>query len=196
MKTLQHLLFISLCPAFLFVSCDTNDDGFYNEAYVEASNLVAIEMQPSYSINDVVYINASIPNFLPETGQSTLLDIRKTTGNADSFNFSYILEKKSAASIWEYIDIGTNYVSDQGNANVGSFVQAIPQYQSTSASYDYRGGIRLVETGEYRLSFGYNSGSVNSVELRSDSIGNNLFLNINSAITSLNSEGFYTFVVN
>lgn len=196
MKTLQHFLFFALCPAFFLASCDTNDDGFYNEAYVEASNLVAIEMQPSYNVNDVVYINASIPNFLTETGQSTLLDIRKTTGNADSFNFSYILEKKSASNTWEYIDIGTNYVSNLGNANIGSFVQAISQYQAASSSYDYRGGIRLVETGEYRLSFGYNSGSVNLVELRSNSIGNNLFLNINSAINSLNSEGFYTFMVN
>jgi hypothetical protein len=63
-------------------------------------------------------------------------------------------------------------------------------------TYEYKVGFPLLSSGTYRLSFGYNSDSYTSVELRSDSPATRLILNINSLVSGIDSNGYYNFTVN
>ncbi len=194
------MMFRKICSIALFsltlLGCDTNDDGFYNETYVEAENLVDIQQQPNYNVNDVLYVEALIPRLLQEVGQPNLLDVRQTTNNAPHFNFTFLLERKINDGSWEYVELSNRFVDDYGTGVAGSFIHAVLDYDATLEQYYFRGGIRLTETGEHRLSFGYNSTSLDKVELRSESTGQNLRLNISSTVSDIDSGGNYNFVVN
>lgn len=178
------------------IGCDSNDDGFYNTKYVNASNLVLIETQPDYQVNDVLFVSAEIPNLLTEAGYSNPLDVRRTTGNAPKFDFSYLLERETSPDVWEVVDINGNFVPDLGSHEVGSFVQGILDFDSALQTYRYRGGIRLEQQGNYRLSYSLNSSAPDRVALRSRSPGNAVTLNIFSTTNALNPFGYYTFTVN
>jgi hypothetical protein len=195
MKTIKYFLLLTL-GLFITSSCDTNDDGFYNTVYLHSQNLVAIETQPSYTVGDKLYVNADFSRYQDETGQTQKLDVYKTTGNAGEFNFSYVLERKIDAVNWELVEIQTNQLDIiKGNAISGSYVYGSCLYNSVDESYEYKVGLPLLQTGEYRLSFGYNSNS-NEAELQSNSTGLNLFMTIFTTVNNLNSEGYYTFTVN
>ncbi len=186
-------LLILICLVAL--GCDSNDDGFYNTKYVNASNLVVLETQPGYQIDDVLYVSAEIPNLLQEAGHSNLLDVRKSTGNAPKFDFSYLIERESAPGVWEVVDVSDDFIEDLGSHEVGAYVQGILDFDAASQSYRYRGGVRLTESGNYRLSYSLNSSAFDRVALRSRSGGNNLTLNIFSTTNALNTEGYYLFSV-
>ncbi|HEX9979169.1 MAG TPA: hypothetical protein VGB50_01230 [Flavobacterium sp.] len=193
MKNLRYFL-PAFAALFLAASCDSNDDGFYNTKYINAQNLATIETLPEYSVGDVLYVEAFIPNLLPEPEQSNPLNIRKTTGNADVFEFSYVLERNTGGDNWEFVDLTDLFIEDQGDGDAGSFIQAYPEYNSLMDAYIFRGGIQFAQTGNYRLSFGYNSNSTDRVEFISHSPGNNVTLNISSTSADIES-GFYTFTV-
>jgi hypothetical protein len=195
MKTLKNIL-LSLLFISLATSCNNDDDGFYNSEYVSISNLVEIETQPSYAVNDYLYVNAFIDRLQTEANQTTPLDLRKSTGNAPSFNFTYSLEKKVGTE-WELVNAtANNTIIPNGHLFIGGFYAAYADFDTVDDQYKFRAGIKLETAGEYRLSFGYNSGNGEAVELRSDSVGNNVFLNITSAQDDLNGNGYYSFVVN
>lgn len=192
MKTFKIALFLFL---FTLISCDSNDDGFYNSEYLTIPNLVTIETQPSYAVNDYIYVNSVINRLQSQANQTTLLDLRKSTGNAPSFNFTYLLERK-VGSDWVLVTVTeNNTIVQNGHLFTGGFYDAYADFDPISDSYLFRAGIKLENAGEYRLSFGYNSGNA-GVDLRSNSTGNNIFLNINSPTNNLNSEGYYLFTVN
>jgi hypothetical protein len=192
MKKLPYILLIAV--AFLVSNCDTNDDGFYNNVFVDIPNLVAIETHAStYTVGEKLYIDADFSRYLSD---GALLDIYQTTG-ATQFAFSYVVEKQINATEWEVVSVSDSQLDIvKGDAQNGSYVYGICEYNTTDSTYEYRVGFPLLTTGTYRLSFGYNSDSFNSVELRSLSPATRLVLNINSAITGLNSNGYYTFTVN
>lgn len=195
MKNLKYT-FLAIA-ALALASCDTNDDAFYNETYVRIPNLVQIESQPDYSVGDFLYVTADFSKVLNETGQSTPLDIFASTNGAQRFNFTYILEKQLTADQWEIVEISNNDLNIiDGAAESGSFVYAHAVYNPIDATYEYNVGIPLLSAGAYRLSFGYNSTDVDIVELRSETTGNNLFVNIESEVANLNPQGYYTFNVN
>lgn len=180
--------------ALLVSSCDTNDDGFYNNVFVDVPNLVAIQAHPStYTVGEKLFINSDFSRYLSD---GALLDIYKTTG-ATEFTFSYVIEKQINATNWEAVSVNDNQLDIiKGNAQNGSFVYAVCKYNTVDETYEYRVGFPLLTTGTYRLSFGYNSDSQNSVELRSLSPATRLILNINSTITGLDANGYYNFTVN
>ncbi|MBC7524877.1 MAG: hypothetical protein H7239_10595 [Flavobacterium sp.] len=196
MKTLKNLFILS----FIFLalsSCNTNDDQFYNIQYTAIPNLVQIETKPSYAVNDYIYVNATLNRLQNEAGQTTLLDLRKSTGNANSFNFTYLLEKRINASDWQIVSsTPTNTITTTGRFFSGDFYGAFADFDTVADAYKFRTGLKLESAGEYRISFGYNSSSTNSVELLSESQGTNLFLSINSLLNNLNGSGFYVFTVN
>ena len=194
MKTIRYIF--PIIAVLFLASCEVDDDGFNNAQYIQAQNLVTIGVQPTYAVNDLLNVAAVIPNLLTEEGQATPLDIRKTTGDAEMFEFSYVLEKKSVEGTWEFVDLTGNFDQIQGEANVGSFVQGFATYNPNTNSYLFSGGIRLAQTGEYRLSFGYNSPYPDRVEIVSDSKNDNIILNIFSTVNSIDSGGFYSFTVN
>jgi hypothetical protein len=195
MKTFKYTLLLAV--AFLFSNCDTDDDGFYNSVFAEIPNLVTIETQPNYAVGDNFYITANFSRYLNETGQSNPLDIYKTTGGAPEFVFSYIMEKKNTQNEWETIYVDDSQLDIiKGDAQNGAYVYAHCIYDTTDETYKYNVGFPLLSSGDYRVSFGYNSTSTNSVELRSISNPGKLILNINSLISDINGSGYYNFTVN
>ena len=192
MKKIQYIVLLTV--AFLFSNCDTNDDGFYNNVFVDVPNLVAIDAHSStYAVGEKLYISADFSRYLND---GALLDIYQSTG-ATQFAFSYVIEKQVTASTWEVVTVNDNQLDIvKGIAQNGSYVYGICKYNTTDETYEYRVGFPLLSTGTYRLSFGYNSGSTTSVELRSLSPATRLILNINSLVTGLDAGGYYRFTVN
>ena len=194
MKTVQYTFLIAL--SFLLTNCDTNDNGFYNNVFAEIPNLVSVETQPNYSVGDNLYITADFSRYLNETGQTEPLDIYKTTGNAPEFVFSYVIEKQISASVWEVVFVDDSQLDIiKGDAQNGAYVYGHCIYNTTDETYEYNVGFPLLAAGQYRLSFGYNSSSVNQVELRSQSPATKLILNINSIVADVDAGGYYNFTV-
>lgn len=192
-------IFLSLLIVNLFVSsCDTNDATFYNDVFITVPDLVRIETAASYNVNDKIYVNCYIDRLLNVPNQANVLDVRKSTGNAPSFNFTYLLEKKINATDWEVIDVNLSSIDvTSGSIFGGSFYYASAIFSPSSDGYEFRAGLPLTSSGEYRISFGYNSSSGQIIELRSESINNNIFLNINTTEDNgnLDAAGFYNFTV-
>ena len=192
MKKIHYIVLIVM--ALLVSNCDTNDDGFYNNVFVDIPNLVSIEAHSStYTVGEKLYIDADFSRYLSD---GALLDIYKTTG-ATQFAFSYVIEKQISATEWEVVTVNdSQLVIEEGDAQNGSYVYGICEYNATDESYEYRVGFPLLTAGTYRMSFGYNSDSPDTVELRSLSPATRLILNINSLITGLDANGYYNFTVN
>ena len=191
MKKIHCILLITV--AFLVSNCDTNDDGFYNNVFVDIPNLVSIEAHSStYTVGEKLYIDADFSRYLSD---GALLDIYKTTG-ATQFAFSYVIEKQISTTEWEVVTVNDSQLDIvKGDAQNGSYVYGICEYNATDESYEYRVGFPLLTAGTYRMSFGYNSDSPDTVELRSLSPATRLILNINSLITGLDANGYYNFTV-
>jgi hypothetical protein len=192
MKKIHYIVLIVM--ALLVSNCDTNDDGFYNNVFVDIPNLVSIEAHSStYTVGEKLYIDADFSRYLSD---GALLDIYKTTG-ATQFAFSYVIEKQISATEWEVVTVNDSQLDIvKGDAQNGSYVYGICEYNATDESYEYRVGFPLLTAGNYRMSFGYNSDSPDTVELRSLSPSTRLILNINSLITVLDANGYYNFTVN
>ncbi|WP_264521298.1 hypothetical protein [Flavobacterium sp. N1994] len=192
MKKLKYIALITI--ALLVTNCNTNDDGFYNNAFVNVPNLVAIEAHtPTYNVGEKLYVNANFSRYLND---GALLDIYQSTG-ANQFTFSYVIEKQNSSNTWDVVTVNDSQLDIvKGTAQNGSYVYGICEYNTTNETYEYRVGFPLLSAGSYRLSFGYNSDSVNSVELQSVSPATRLILNINSLITGLDGGGYYHFTVN
>ncbi len=192
MRKIQYILLITV--ALLVSNCDTDDDGFYNNVFIDVPNLVAIEAHPStYTVGEKLYIDADFSRYLND---GALLDIFQSTG-ATQFAFSYVIEKRVDATNWEVVTVSDSQLDIvKGDAQNGSYVYGICEYNATDESYEYRVGFPLLSAGTYRMSFGYNSDSLTKVELRSLSPATRLILNINSVVAGLDGNGYYNFTVN
>jgi hypothetical protein len=193
MKKLHYIFLIAV--AFLVSDCDTNDDGFYNNVFVDIPNLVALDAHPTtYNVGEKLFISADFSRYLPDG--ITTVDAFHTTG-ATEFAFSYVIEKQISATEWDVVTVNDSQLDIvKGNASNGSYVYGICEYNTADETYEYRVGFPLLSTGTYRLSYGYNSESLTNVELRSISPKKRLVLNINSAATGLDGNGYYNFTVN
>lgn len=191
MKKLHYIALIAL--AFLVSDCDTDDDGFYNNVYVDVPNLVIMDAHSTtYTVGEKLYLQADFSRYLND---GALLDVFQTTG-ATEFVFNYLIEKQ-IGSEWEVVTVNDSQLDIvRGNAQNGSFVYGICELNTTNQMYEYRVGFPLLSTGTYRLSYGYDSDSLNSAELRSISPATRVVMNINSAVTGLDASGYYHFTVN
>ena len=193
-KKLFFILFLG--SIFSFTSCDTDDEGFFNSEFLTIPNLVNIGSQNQFNVNEYIYVTATINNLQPIPNSTSLLDIRKSTGNATNFDFTYVIEKLDGTD-WIPVTLSNQDVLiNSGAIFAGDFVTAIAEYNTNESAYKYNVGIQLKSSGQYRLSFGYNSLDAVNAELRSNSIPNNLFLNISSPVSNLDSSGFFKFTVN
>ncbi len=181
MKKIFYIISFLVANA-LFMGCDTNDNTFYKDVFVDVPDLVHIQVPlGGYHVNDKLFIDASIPKLLSVPGQTNLLDVRQTTGNAPSINFTYLLERRISADEWELVNFDPSAITVVGGSiSSGSFYLASATFYPLTNNYYFEAGIPLLVAGEYRLSFGYNSTETSIIELRSESMGDNLFLNINT----------------
>lgn len=191
MKTLKYTFFLTFFT--LTFSCSKEDEEFFNAVYTTIPGLVSVEVQPNYEVNDVVWLNTNgFSRYLQEPNQSTLLDVYRTT-NSQKFSFLYRLEKLIDGE-WENVAVGNNFIEDIGLMSIGNYVTGNAIYNSNTETYEFRGGLRMTETGQYRIGFfsGYNG---TDFDIISDSGNRSTFLTI--ATTANNTDnGFYTFTVN
>ena len=187
MKTVCNYIFGMLSIA-LFLNCSEPDDINMGSKEIKASNLIQIETLPSYKLNDLIYINSAFSRYLPEEGFEDLLDIYKTTQSKE-YSFGFVLEKKSAYDTWTTIDIGNKIVVNKGrsygiNSNIGICI-----FNPESNKYEFRAGIPLLETGEFRL-------RISSYLYPLDTNSSNISVNIYTTINQVDSQGNYNFRVN
>lgn len=172
----------------LFLNCSEPDDIYMGSKDIKASNLIEIETLPSYKVNDLIYINATFSRYLPEEGFEDLLDIYKTTQSKE-YSFGFVLERKSAYDTWTTIDIGNKIVVNKGkfygiNSTIGICV-----FNPENNKYEFRAGIPLLETGEFRLRM-----SSNLYPL--DTNSSNISVYIRTTISQVDKQGDYYFKVN
>lgn len=198
MKKLPLKYIFPAIALLILTGCDSDDDGFYNTVYVDATNLVTIETSNAITLGNPFIVDAEIPNLLDEPGFDEPLDLRQTTGNAEAFKFSYVIEKQNGSD-WVPVDMtGLLAImdSEMGSATAGYFVDARAEFYENMDAYRYRGGVILEETGTYRFTYSYNSSRNDGVEIFSISPGNNIDVKIFSASDQLNGDGAYIFTVN
>ncbi|RAR47350.1 hypothetical protein [Flavobacterium lacus] len=191
MKTLKYTLLLALIA--LSISCSQEDEEFYNAVYTTIPGLVSIEVQSDYQVNDVLWLNTNdFSRYLNEPNQTSLLDVYQTT-NSQKFSFLYRLERQVNGE-WENVAVGTNFVEDNGTMSIGNYVTANAIYNSNTEMYEFRGGLRLTQAGQYRIGFfsGYNGSNFDVI---SDSSNNSTFLTIATTANNV-TNGFYAFTVN
>jgi hypothetical protein len=188
---------IALSSIVIITACSNKDSEFFNEITVEVPNQLVLETQSTYAVQDILWLHTAFSRYLPETGYNNLLDVYQTSGQAPSFMFSFILEKKVADGSWEFYSLNTNLIEDNGIPNqYDGYYLGYSIYNETSKTFDFRAGLKLTETGQYRLNFGYDSLLNRSVVLRSNSTSKNTVVNIRSRVDVLDASGYYTFTVN
>lgn len=194
----KFILAFALVSSFLvFLSCSNKDSEFYNELTLAAPNLLLIDTQTSYAVQDTLWLHTAFSRYQAEENQPNLLDIYQTTGQAPSFFFTFIIEKKAADGSWNFYPFLTNLLVDQGVAQAyDGYYTGYSVYNETAKTYDFKSGLKLTEPGQYRLYFGYESLSSRTVLLRSNSLARNFFINIQSSISALDASGYYAFTVN
>jgi hypothetical protein len=121
------------------------------------------------------------------------LDVYKTTA-ANSFTFSFLIEKKNANNEWEIVSPTIN--QEEGSIEEGDFVLGHSIFDPNTNNYNFRSAIQLNDAGNFRLSFGYDGLPSKTVILRSDSFNNNLFANVYSVCDDLDGNGYYYYTVN
>ena len=195
MKTIQYFFFVALATILMAADCSNKDSEFYNDVFVSVPNL--IDENSLVLDGQTLSITTSIPRFLTVANLSKPLDIFKTTGGATKLVFSYELEKENTDGTWDFIEFSSaNVATGVGESEVGSFVVGRCVYNPDTNFYKYQAAIQALTPGTYRLSFGYNSFDTDLIEFRSESVGNNLSVNIDSPASILDGNGYYKFTVN
>ena len=196
---MKKIIFPSLYLLLLTISsCTSNHDLFYNNIFLEIPNLVSIAPHSNtYTVGEKLYIQANFSKIQNSNGKT--LDLYNSTG-ANSFNFSYIIEKLNTSSnLWETVLFNNNsldIINGDGQFYYDAYFYGMCILNSTSQKYEYNVGVPLSSSGSYRLYFNYNGDIAKEVQLRSQSPDTRIFLNINSAINSIDSNGYYYFTVN
>ncbi len=194
MKTIKYFFFVAMATLLMAADCSNKDSEFYNDVFVTVPDL--IDVNSFVREGQTISINDSIPRFLPTQNMSNLLDIYKTTGGATKLIFSYELEKENTDGTWDFIEFTSeNVTTVVGESEIGSFVVGSFVFNPSTNYYRYNASIQTLNPGNYRFSFGYNSFATNLIEFRSESIGNNLSVNIESPTAVLNGTGYYKFTV-
>ena len=196
---MKKLIFPSLYLLLITISsCTSNHDLFYNNVFLEIPNLVAIAPHSNtYTVGEKLYVQADFSKVQNSNGKP--LDLYNSTG-ATSFNFSYIIEKlNTSTNLWETVLFNNNsldIINGNGQFYYDAYFYGMCILNPSTQKYEYNVGVPLNTSGNYRLYFNYNGDTVTKVQLRSQSTDSRIFLNINSAINSIDSNGYYYFTVN
>jgi hypothetical protein len=190
--TVKSYLLISVF--LVLIGCNNADDEFYNSIFIEVPNLIEVETQSSYAVDDVLWINTnSFLRTLNEPGQLELLDIFATT-EADFFKFSYYLEKQNGSN-WELVDPTGNLVNNLGTAVILNGITGFSTLnRPINSIYEFRNGIKLTQTGNYRLTF-FSSFRGQGVDIISENDPNKTYMIITTTVVGINGNT-YSFSVN
>lgn len=194
-KTLQYFFLMAMGTVLMAADCSNKDSEFYNDVFVSSPELVSVYTDNALPTEPTIIVEANIDRLLNVPGNTRPLDIFKTTGGATKLQFSYELEKLDGSE-WIPLSIqDSQLIIELGQAYGGDFVLGKCVYNQTTDQYEYKVRISGLASGSYRLSFGYNSQSTTNVEFRSESTGNNLFLNLNSRYSALDAGGYFGFSI-
>lgn len=182
MKNLK-LYIIAFLSALTVLSCKSDDD-FYNTIYLSVPNLITIDTPGSYAVGDVVSFHSDFSRYLPEAGQTDLLDVYRTT-EALSFGFAYRLERETAPNVWTSVLL-------EGD----EFSVAEASYDTFSMTYSNDTALQLTQTGNYRLSFGTSFAGAPATDLISRNPQNKTAVIISTTPNDVDSLGYYHFTVN
>ena len=157
MKKFKTFLFLNCLFLLLSSTTCTEEPNFYTKI-IEVENAISIDNKDSYVVNDVVYINALFSRYLPENGFDNILDIYKTT-QSNKYTFNFYLDKKNSENIWLNLDFLNNLIIEKGEINFENNTNnyntndqfAICVLNNLTNQYEFRAGISILETGEYRL---------------------------------------------
>lgn len=184
----KHLLALMSIGLFLNCSEPETDSIVDKSVEIRLENLIQIETVSSYKLNDLIYINSKFSRYLPEKGYKDLLDIYKTT-KSNEYNFNFILEKKSAYGSWSQINFGDKIVVSKGKSYSSYSNVGICVLNTDTNQYEFRAGIPLLETGEFRINISTNLNPVFTNDTR-------IPVYISTTISAADLEGFYKFSVN
>lgn len=189
MKTYFNCI-LTVISIGLFHSCSEpdSDSPAYSNINVNSANLIQIETVSSYKLNDLIYINANFSRYLPEDGFDDLLDIFKTT-NSNEYTFYFSLEKKSAYDTWNQINFGDKIVVDKGKSYSSYYDVGICVFNPENNKYEFRAGLPLLETGQFRLQI---DRELNPVYTNHTKIP----IYIYTTISQVDNQGYYNFTVN
>lgn len=200
MKTIKYFLIAATALLLISTGCSNKDSEFYNDIFVTVPDLVSANYDGG---TNILYVNANIPRLLDEPGHTTQLDIYKSTGGATRLDFSFVIERQIDAENWSIYEVLDSQLFE--TTTTGEVIAGGPYVFATSVInnealpenqvYQLMAEVHSLPPGNYRLSFGYNSTSTTDVELRSESEGNQLFLNLNSPYSALDANGYILFTV-
>lgn len=183
MKTLR-LYILLLISSLALVSCN-DDDEFYNTVYVDSPGLVAIEIPAGgYVVNDSFNFSVDFSRYITEPGQSTPLDLYKTS-EAPSFGFNYYLQKKTGTDTW------TTVFENEEEYRVGEIA-----YFPGSQTYEFDASYTLTAAGDYRFRLGPNAYDLKKTDLISRNPNNKTLVIITTSANNIDNEGFHYFTVN
>ena len=188
MKSIYNkIILLTLLFGFLNFQCDREN---INSKEIFVKDLIKIEAKDSYIVNDKLFFEVNLPRYVYEEGKNTPLDVFKTTNSTQfHLNSQIRLQKLSALNLWNDYGLDQNsYVIEKGeiyNALV---------LNTQNNIYEFRVGIKLPETGTYRLSLQpylespYLSNDSFSLRIKTSVIGYNIKDEFNN--------DFYQFKVN
>ncbi|WP_313807373.1 hypothetical protein [Flavobacterium sp.] len=178
-----HFFILALFASITLVSCN-DDDEFYNSVYLDIPELVKIEVPGGgYAVNDNLNFSIDFSRYLAEPGQTTPLDLFKTSG-ATSFGFAYYLERKDG-SVWKTV------FPNQDEFRIGDIV-----YVSATETYEFDESYPLAVAGEYRFRLEPYDGNKLKTNLVSRNDENKTLISIITSADNIDSEGYYYFDVN
>ena len=183
MKTFK-LYILLLLSSLALVSCN-DDDEFYNIAYLNKPDLVAIDIPlAGYNVNDNLTFHIDFSRYQTEGNHATPLDLYKTTG-AESFGFNYYLEKKTGTNTW------TTVFSNEDEYRVGEV-----EYMPLTETYEFDEALPLTSAGEYRFRLGISDFGYTKTELISRNKPKQTAVKITTNANGIDSQGYYHFIVN
>ncbi len=197
MNILKNIVALLLITA-LFIGCKSNDDDFYNTVYLHGTGFVVIDTKPTFLAGDQIFISSTLPKLLTESNYTEKLDVYKTSGYANSFKFTFLIERKNETSNeWEAVLFNPKQLNIQkGNASATNYyIDARAVYNQITENYEFLGGFPLLQKGEYRIKFNDDE-NTHEVGIVSEGNPNHLKVIVLSKTAYLNAEGFYYFTVN
>lgn len=154
MKKIIGILGVVLV-SLLWIQCSPPDDDVYwDSVQLVIEDHLKVENNENYIVGDTLFFELDFSRYLPEEGESNLLDIYETSG-ANEFSYSFDLLKYSTFSeSYQGLWLDDKYViAEKGIANYSSQVSVI--LNSGTNIYESRIGVILAEEGEYQLDFDY-----------------------------------------